>query len=1174
MERAQQEMRLQEIKLHPRHKAIRHSPSSREGDPHLKSSVRAILMLQGVVFLLAPSLFAQEAAPPPPTPPAATTTSAAPAYEINGSTRSGKTLLPGVSVTAANTLTGKKYAVVTNAEGKFALLGMTRGRYVVRVEFMGFAAFTQEVVLNPENPSAKVDAELILASRQQEQSNSSSAAMAAAGRGFQSLAMDSALSSLADGNSGFGGTGALGGGQGNGDLSSLPLNGAGAEGPTESVSISGAQGRTQDFGGGSEQDLQDRIQEFRDRMQREGGGGFGGGGGGPFAGPGAAVIALGRMPKGFNINQPHGILYFSDDTSALDARSYSLTGMELPKASYNQSRFGANVGGPLNIPKIFNGGNKWFFFGGWNGSRGSSPYDAFSTVPTMDERAGNFSTATYNDRKPVQLFNPKTGQPYQFNGMQNEIDPALITPAATALLNYIPLPNITATASGQNFHYVTSAASSSDTVILRLVHNFGTSSGPGFGPIMIGGGGAGMGGGRRRAQNNINFGLNWSRTSNTIVNPFPSLAGGTGTQGLNASAGWTYGKGRVTNIFRVNYNHNHVSTTNLYSNVTDVAGPGGAGINGISHDPFNWGLPDIGFSSFSGLTDPIPRRELDQTYTVSETVSWNRGKHNWRFGGDYRRILQSFHSARNAEGSFVFTGYATSQYAAAGAPSCLGPQPCPMVDTGSDFADFLLGFPQQTSLQSGATSYDFRANAFDFFAQDDWRFRPNLSFNLGLRYEYNGPYTEANNRIANLDVASGFKSAALVLPGQSGPFNGIFPASLVRPDRNDFAPRVGIAWKPQKQMVVRAGYGINYNLAQYGTIIQNFAFQPPFATTATNATDVNGLIGANPLTLTNGFPPVSATTTTNNFAVNPNYRLGYAQIWNLDIQREFPGGVVMNAGYNGSKGTRLDTERALVVAGGQPFTYESSEGNSILHAASVRVRKRMAKGLGLSGQYVFSKSIDDASSIGGGGSVVAQNPFDISADRGLSSFDQRHKFTGSWIMDLPFGDNRRFVTKGAASHILGGWQWSGDFTIGSGLYFTPRVLGGGLDIVRGVSGSLRANSVAGQSISVSDPTTLKWFNTAAFCAPSATCTNPSGSSFGDAGRNIIEGPGQASMNMSFNKTITIKESRALDLRFTANNVFNTVHFISIGTVVNSSTYGEITAAGSMRRVTMLARFRF
>jgi trimeric autotransporter adhesin len=1134
--------------------------------------IRPSVFIFSLTAILLPAyLFAQEATPPlPAQQPAAT--EAPVTFDIAGSAHSGKTPLPGVSVTAANTLTGKKYLTATNSEGKFSLTGLGRGRYVVRIEFMGFATFTQEVVLNPENPAAKVDAELILASRQQEQSNNAIAAMAAAGRGFQSLAVESTLSSLGGGNGDFGALNGNGGGQNNGDLSSLPLNGAGAQGPTESVSVSGAQGRTQDFGMGNEEELQQRIQEFRDRVQREGGALGPPPGGGGFGGPG--IVMIGRMPRGFNINQPHGLLYFTDDNSGLDARPFSLTGVPTPQAYYNQARFGANVGGPLNIPKVFNGGNKWFFFGGWNGSRGGNPFDAFSTVPTAAERGGDFRQASYNDGKPVQIFNPQTGQPYQFNGNSNVLNPPLIASSAQTLLNYIPLPNIPTNAFGQNFHYVTSANSSSDAVSFRLVHNFGATPGPGGGRVILGGPGGmeGGGGNRRRAHNNINFGLNWARSSSGIVNPFPSLAGGSSTQGLNASAGWVYGKGRATNVFRVNYNHNHVSTTNLYSGVTNVAGL--AGITGVSTDPFNWGLPGISFTSFGGLSDPTPHRELDQTYTLSDTISLNHAKHNWRFGGDYRRILQSFHSARNAEGSFVFTGFATSQYAAAGTASCPGTQPCAVADTGYDFADFLLGFPQQTSLQFGTTAYNFRANSYDFFAQDDWRFRSNLSFNLGLRYEYYGPYTEANNRIANLDVAPGFTAAVPVLPGQSGPYNGVFPASLIEPDRNDWAPRVGIAWKPQKKMVVRAGYGINYNLAQYGTMIQNFAFQPPFANTATNTTDVTGLVGGSPLTLVNGFPGAQSGTVTNNFAVNSNYRLAYVQIWNLDIQRELPGGWIMNTGYNGAKGTRLDTERALLVAGNQPFIYESSEGNSILHAGSVRIRKRMAQGIGLGAQYVYSKSIDDASSIGGGGTVVAQNPFDLSADRGLSSFDQRHKFTGNWIYDLPIGENRHFSPKGAWGHLVGAWQWSGDFTIASGFYFTPRVLGGGLDISRGVSGSLRANTVAGQTVALGDPTTLEWFNTGSFCAPGPICVNPGGSPFGDAGRNIIEGPGQVTLDMAINKTITIKESRAVDLRLSASNVFNNVHFTSINTVVNSLTFGEVTGTGSMRRITMTARFRF
>jgi hypothetical protein len=537
-----------------------------------------------------------------------------------------------------------------------------------------------------------------------------------------------------------------------------------------------------------------------------------------------------------------------------------------------------------------------------------------------------------------------------------------------------------------------------------------------------------------------------------------------------------------------------------------------------------------------------------------------------RFGGDYRRILQSFRSAKNAEGSFIFSGLETSEF--------LPGSSQPVTDTGFDFADFLLGLPQQTSLQSGTNSYNFSANSLDGFFQDDWRIFSKLSLNLGVRYEYIGPYTEANNQIANLDVAPGFTAAAPVLPGQTGAFNGTYPASLIHGDHNDWAPRIGVAWRPLKQTVVRFGYGINYNLAQYGNIIQNFAFQPPFAITSTNVTSP-----AVPLTLTNGFPAIVPGSVTNNFAVDPNYKLGYVQVWNLDIQRTLPHGFLLNLDYNGSKGTRLDEYRAIEIPGIQPFLYESSAADSIFHAGSVRVRKRMAHGLGFQASYTFSKSIDDASSIGGGAVIVAQNPFVIAADRGLSSFDQRHKFTGSWMYDLPFGENRRFAQRGAWSHILASWQLSGDYTIASGLPFTPNVLGNSVDLNRGVTGSLRAD-VTGQPISLSNPTTAEWFNTAAFCSPSNssgttnTCVNPSGGTFGDAGRHIIEGPGEVVMDMSLSKTFTIKESRALELRFQAANVFNFINYTSINTTVNSLQFGQVTAAGATRRITLIARFRF
>ncbi len=1112
----------------------------------MKGVLRAFLVLTCLllIFAVLAVCFArgQEPAPPPPAPAT---------YGITGFAKNGKVPLPGVTVTATNTLTGKKFAVATSLDGSFTLANLPRGRYVVKFEFMGFANLTQEVVLNPQNPAGKVEAELILASRQQEETARTTSA-AAATRGFQNLAAEGSLAAI-------GGQSAATGMPTSADLSSLPMNGAGADVSTESVSVTGAQGRSQDFGFGNEDELQQRVQEYRDRAMASGGGfgsfvgGPGGpGGGGPMGGgPGGPMMIGGRGGR-FNLNQPHGFLYFQDDNSGLDARPYSLSGQQSDKASYNTIRFGAMVGGPLKIPHLFDWSKTTFFTFGWNGTRGSTPFDQFSTVPTAAERQGIFTGLTDQNGQPVTIYDPYTGQPFA----NNVINPALFSAAAQALLAYIPAPNLPTQT--QNFHYVTSDNGETDAISFRIIHNFAPTSGGGpggFGPP------PGMGGGGRRSsgpRNNLNFGLNISRSSNELVNSFPSLTGHSSGQGLNASVRWLYGKGRITNTVGFTYNRSTASTTNAFTNVYDVSGD--AGITGISNDPFNWGLPGIDFNTYSGLSNPIASKETDQTFSLTDVASWNHGKHNVRFGGDFRWIFQDFRSARNSQGTFVFTGFATSAYAPGSTE--------PLANTGNDFADFLLGLPQQTSLQSGTSSYSFRANAFDFFVQDDWRISANLSINAGLRYEYNGPYSEAQNHIVNLDVSSGFANAVPVYPNTFGPYSGYFPDSLVRADRNNWAPRIGIAWKPIKNTVVRAGYGINYNLAQYGAFVRNFSYQPPFAVTSTNVSSL-----ADPLTLENGFPGAVAGTVTNNFAVNPNYRLPSVQIWNLDIQRQLPLGIQLNVGYNGAKGTDLDSQLAL-VAGGQPFIYETSESNSILNAGSVRIRKRMAKGLGVSAVYIFSKSIDDASSIGGGSVVVVQNPYDIPAERAISPFSQKHRFTGNWIYDLPFGDGRRFLTNGWISHAVGGWQWSGDFTIASGFYYTPNVLGASTDINRGVSGSLRANRIPGASLSVANPTTAEWFNTSAFCAPSATCVNSSGSQYGDAGRDIILGPSQFTFDMAINRTFTIKESRTLDFRLQANNIFNTPYFSTINTTVNSLSFGQVTGVANMRRITMIVRFRF
>ena len=1109
--------------------------------------------------------------PSEPAPPRPTT------FQITGTAKSGKTPLPGVTVTAANTLTGKKFTAATAVDGTFTFKNVPRGRYVIKVEFMGFATRTEEVVVNPDNATGKVDVQLVLASRQQEDQANRASAAPSAGRGFQSLSVEGGLANLGDisgnGNSASGSPTAT-------DLASLPMSGAGTDIAAESVSVTGAPGRSQDFGSGNEDDLQQRIQEFRARAQQQGGNQFGvmggpGGApggvfvGGPGPGGGAGPIAMGRFGRNFNLNQPHGFLYLQEDNAGLDARPYSLNGLQIPQLSYNQLKVGTFVGTPFKIPGLLDWSKTTFLTFGWYGVHGSTPYDAISTVPTAAERTGDFSGLTLNGN-PVTIYNPASGLP--FSG--NVIDPGLISSQAKALLQYIPLPNMPGTL--QNFQYVTSAEANTDNISFRLIENF-SGTGPSFGGFG-GGGGAGRGGGRQGGpRNNLAVGFNFTRNNTNLVNPFPSLAGKTDLQGWNGNVRWTYGKGKVTNSLGFTYNHNRSSTTNLYSGVTDVSGNAGI-TTPVPSIPFNWGLPTIALTSYAGFNDPTPSRELDQTYTISDQIIWTHGKNNFRFGADYRRISQGFRSAQNSQGSFIFTGFATAEYVPGSTT--------PVTNTGNDFADFLLGLPQQTSLQASTTAYEFRANSFDGYAQDDWRILPSLSLNLGVRYEYNGPFVETANQIANLDVSFSPPSTIgyLVLPGQLGPFFGHYPDALVRPDRNNWAPRIGIAWRPMKNTVVRTGYGINYNLSQYGTFVHDFAFQPPFAITQTNSVADVTSPSTSDLTLANGFPGGTSSPVTNNYALDPNYRLGYVQVWNVDIQRQLPGNVQLNVGYSGAKGTHLDTQRALVptceatascVANevSTPFVYDSSEGSSILHAATVRVRKRLSKGFAVNGVYVLSKSIDDASSIGGGSVTVIQNPFDLPAERALSTFDQTHSLTGNWIYDLPFGDNRRFLNKGWFSHAIGGWQWSGGFSVASGLYFTPRVVGATEDINRGVTGSIRANVVAGEPFRVADPTTKEWFNTEAFCVTGQpNCIGPT--VYGNAGRNIIEGPWQYTFNSAINKTITIRETRSLELRLSATNIFNTPYFSTINTTVNSLTFGEVTGVGNMRRVLMVVRFRF
>jgi trimeric autotransporter adhesin len=1157
------------------------------------------------------SLLAQTEQAPAPVVTAQST--AAAGGTIKGTVKAGAVPLPGVSVTATNTLTGKKFATTTDVTGAFAMAIPRNGRYVVRAELAAFAAQTKEVLINAagENggkPEQVAEFGLQLASRAAQQEAQQAGAEGAAatslasalGRGTQSLSVTGDGAASADASVGTANAGAQ-----------MPtLSGLGGDSAaTESVAISGQIGQTNGLANFNEDDIRQRVQDAVAQAQRQGGatadvanavvgmlggmmgggpGGFGGGqGGGGFGGGrgGRGGGGAGGGFRGFNPTQPHGTVFYQGGNGALNAAPFSIAqalgepGAQVVKPSSMQNRFGVSFTGSPWIPGLYKPNPKQFVFLNVTGVRNINPQVLNGTVPTLEERSGDFSQllSTNGGVTSGQLYDPATGLPILNNNLKNATAP--LSPQAQALLNFYPAPNVPGAALRNNYQTVTNAGQNSTSAALRFVRNFGQNSGFGSG-----------GGGRRQQQaanapktlrQNINFNGSYSHVASDLRNIFLPLGGGTVSNGYGVTAGYTIGYGRLTNNASLNWNRSHAEQRNYFTdgNSDPIAGTGiSIPKPVIGAEPgIYYGVPSLTIASFTGLTQTAANNTVNQTISFSDFVSYSHKKHNMRFGLDFRRVHADSIGGSSGTGSFTFTGYATQNPAAA----CTTPTTASCVASGSAFADLLFGLPQQSAIQAGAYKTYLRANVFDWYAQDDWRARSNLTLNYGLRYEYFAPYVEKFNRLVNLDHNADFTQVSPVQPGETGPFSGSFPRSLVRPDRTMYSPRFGFAYRPTpkffKETVVRGGYGINYNTGQFAGIARQLAFQPPFAITQTNLVTtptVSGTAGCTPqnMTLASAFD-CSTVPVQNNYAANQGYRLGHVQVWNVDIQRTLPMGIVTNIGYNGTKSGNLDIQRApnrtatgLLNPDAQAFIYEDSLGYARFNGLSLNVRKRMQKGISLQATYHYGHSIDTASSIGGSQAVPAQNDNDLNAELGNSYFDVRHQVTGNWVLELPFGPNRAYLSKGGFwSKALDGFSLSGDFTFASGTYYTPHFSATVAETSTGTNNSLRPDRVF--TAPITGPQTIRqWFNPAAFAAPA--------NGFGTASRGSIEGPGIVAVDASLSRTVALGETRSFEARVTANNVFNTVQYSGIDTTQNSLTFGQVTSAAAMRTLIVIARYRF
>jgi hypothetical protein len=878
-----------------------------------------------------------------------------------------------------------------------------------------------------------------------------------------------------------------------------------------------------------------------------GGGGFGGGDRGP-RGPGGdrgkergsrgpTSNSFGNR-RGGGRGSLHGSIYMNEGNSAVDARPYSLTGQTVAKPSFAQTRFGASLGGGLNIPKIIRS-PKTFLFLNYTGTRQKSAFSAVETVPTLLERSGDFSQSAVRG-SPAAIFDPSIGAPFP-----NSLVPASrINPAANGLLSFIPLPNQPGAV--QNFQFVSSYPQNTDNLSVRVSQTL-----------------------TKKDRLSVSFNLQTRDQKNLQNFGFQDKMTGLG---FSDSLSWTHNlTPHTVNNLTWTFSRNRNQTTPFFAFTSDVDAQ--LGIKGTSTAPINYGPPNLSFTNYGALTDASPVTSRSQTSSLGEGVALTAGKHNVSVGGDFRRIQVNSLTDSNARGTFSFSGLSTSAFSANG-------QPIP--NTGYDLTDFLLGSPQSSSVRFGSANTYFRGSVYDAYGMDDWRLRSNLTIILGLRYEYFTPYTEKYNKVTNLDIAPNLTGVAVVLPGQTGPYSGAFPDALINPEKNAFSPRVGLAWRPTSKghLLVRAGYGMFYNGSIYNQFVSRLASQPPFASTSTLTNSL-----ADPLTLQNGFPVPNSTNLgtnyiTNTYAVDRNYRMPYAQTWNFNISRQFPHSIILELGYLGTKGTRLDLQSIPnQAAPGSPltaeqrrpdpnavgFTFEQSNGDSIYHAAQVRVTRRFQRGIGVYALYTFAKSIDDASTIGGGGATVAQNAYDFSAERGLSSFDRRHTLSLNYEIASPVGKNTPIPANGLAGKLLSDWTLSGSVTAQSGAPFTARVQGNQSNA--GGTGSVGSGRAEATGAPINGGQGL-FFDLGAF-------TVPVPGTLGNAGRNTIEGPGLFSLNLSLARSFTLKnERRRIEARVDATNFTNHPSVISINTIVNGSSYGLPIAMQGMRTLSATVRFRF
>src|SRR3954464_9749029 len=822
-------------------------------------------------------------------------------------------------------------------------------------------------------------------------------------------------------------------------------------------------------------------------------------------------------------NNFHGTVFEFFRNAALDARDY----FEDPtqkKASFKQNQFGGTFGGPVIK-------NKLFFFGDYQGTRIRNPSVSVSKVPLLPERTGDFSAAY----EPT-IIDPNNGLPFPNNIIpQNRIDPI-----SQAFMNLYPAPNTavpdpSTPNEGSNFTIspierdtidqgdgrVDYVPSEKDRVFLRYSESGRTDIRPAPLPGLANGGNSSTGIGYEDTEG-VSLGYTRSLTSTSV------------------------------NEFRLGFNHVNirrglpVGGTVLPPPELQVPGtPNDPRVNGLTLFSPGGGYRRVGDPRFAPTLLGSQERQITDVFTLI------RGGHTIKVGGEIRWSQFNISQEAAPRGQFTFNGDFT----------------------GSSLADMLLGLPFNASISTVIGMHN-RQHVPSFFAQDDWKVTPRLTLNIGLRYDYFSPTVELNDRQSNFD----YNTRTIIVAGQGGASR-----SLVEAEKGNFAPRLGFAWTPTQSgnTVIRGAYGIFYSGQEIRTAAPlQLAYNLPFFYEPQFISD-----GVTPvITVSQGFPSLNPSQAINPgvTSVDSHLHTPYYQTWNLAVQRSLPAAVSLEVAYAGSKGTHLQgvvdpnqdpvpgpgdvqARRPLPQFGG--FTAITNIASSNYNSLQIKAEKRATHGLYFLSAFTYSKAINDLPEICCA-APFAQNSYDLAAERGRADFDQTLRWILSFDYELPFGKQGSRFSNGVMDAVAGGWHFGGIYTLASGFPFSPYINNDTSNT--GTQGIPRPNQLRNGNLPSSQRSPNLWFDVNAFAARS-------GFAFGNAGRNVLIGPGQNVFDWSLRKEFVLTETQRLEFRAEFFNAFNHPNFAQPDNFIDDDpgSAGAITSiAIPMRQIQFGLKYNF